>query len=637
MHTEAPAELQALGPQLGMTDDRVVRAATDEVETPRTRGIRLTRGLFNCATVLLFLAAIATPMLARWTGMAPPPSAASEQRRLAPLPSLTRSAKGVAAFPAAFDEYVNDNFGYRNELMRGYALTKVFGLHDSCASSVVVGRDGWLFLDGRINEATDPIADARHVRPLSPEQVEVVATRFITRRDWLAALGIGYVVIIPPNKETVYADKLPPGFEALAGPSPLDQVSARLKGTGIEFIDLRNDYAEARRQGKDVYYKTDTHWNWLGAAMAYTRLMKAVQRQTPGVDPALLEPTPLEAFERQAVSTRGYGLAKMLGLADVMGEDSVRYDLRAMRAELTSLDPLNKHSVSRLADPRRPRAVMLHDSFSIPLMPYISEHFSSVDYQWTMHFEQESIARQTPAVVIEETGERGLRVFAGQMQPPSGVQDVQADPNVAATFNVASPAPQPQPQPQPQQAEAKPQKAQQQVPAVSKTPSKAVAPPPPPTASNVDPVALDALRRRFEASHHVCLAWKPGDAPPNFTKQLTDLLPQKDGSLKMTATGGDPQFFLPTPFVPTPVQPAPWVARVDIRTTNANVLQLFWRTESQPYSAERMALRPLVAGRNVIYVELKDPGMHGFIRLDPGTRTGEYTIYSVEIRSCPRK
>src|SRR4051812_3290489 len=117
MHTEASVELQALGPQLGMTDDAVVRAASDEVETPRARIRRATRRFFQFTTVALFLAAIVMPMLTRWAGLAPASSVASEQRRLAQMPPLPTSRAGLGAFPGAFDAYVNDNFGFRNELM----------------------------------------------------------------------------------------------------------------------------------------------------------------------------------------------------------------------------------------------------------------------------------------------------------------------------------------------------------------------------------------------------------------------------------------------------------------------------------------------------------------------------------------
>src|SRR5688572_2759241 len=144
-------EVQALGPDLGMTDEALTRASRAE---SHVRARRFTSRFFDCAVIVLFLAAIWAPLLGRWTGLALPASVANELRRPAPMPALELSARGVAAFPAAFDAYFNDNFGFRNELLYGYAVAKVMGLGESWAKTVIVGRDGWLFFDARYDDGT---------------------------------------------------------------------------------------------------------------------------------------------------------------------------------------------------------------------------------------------------------------------------------------------------------------------------------------------------------------------------------------------------------------------------------------------------------------------------------------------------
>jgi hypothetical protein len=57
------------------------------------------------------------------------------------------------------------------------------------------------------------------------------------------------------------------------------------------------------------------------------------------------------------------------------------------------------------------RAVMFRDSFSSRLIPYLSEHFSRILYQWQNDFDPDLVRREHPDVVIQEMVGRHLYTF----------------------------------------------------------------------------------------------------------------------------------------------------------------------------------------------------------------------------------
>jgi hypothetical protein len=57
------------------------------------------------------------------------------------------------------------------------------------------------------------------------------------------------------------------------------------------------------------------------------------------------------------------------------------------------------------------RAVMFRDSFSSRLIPFLSEHFSRIVYQWQNDFDADLVRRERPDVVIQEMVGRHLINF----------------------------------------------------------------------------------------------------------------------------------------------------------------------------------------------------------------------------------
>jgi alginate O-acetyltransferase complex protein AlgJ len=350
---------------------------------------------FLCAACLPLLGTIAFPNTF---------DPLSEKRRAADFPNL--SSESIGEFPGRFEKAFADRFAFRKPLIRLASLT-LFHLGVSTSPKVVLGRRGWLFYAGE-NE----IDLHRRLSPFSPAELRAWGKRLDARRAWLSARGIRYLVVIPPNKSTIYPDMMPRDLDPLARPSRLDQLLEFLgTNSDVDVLDVRPALLDARK-GEHLYSYTDTHWNYAGAFVAYRQIALRLRRWFPSL-------RPLERAEMIETHVWGKGgdLSALLGLSEDLPERELIFLFPAKPAarEAEARVPVRPDTApehlpyaSEIADPTKPRAVVLGDSFMIGLRPFLAEHFERSVFLTTQELPVEVIENERPDLVIEETLERVL-------------------------------------------------------------------------------------------------------------------------------------------------------------------------------------------------------------------------------------
>ena len=330
-----------------------------------------------------------------------------ENRTLATRPELKLDRAGLKSFPARFEAYFNDRFCFRKRLIRWLALVKVKGLRVTSTPGVIMGRDGWLFL------ASDAaLASYRATRPFTPDQLEKYGQILESRRGWLASRGVPYLVVILPNKDTIYPEFMPGAYTKVHPGSRLDQLLDHMKShSNVPILDVRADLRRAKQSGR-VYHVTDSHWNLRGGYIAYGRIMQALSAWLPR-----FQVMARSEFREVAEAGPGGDLAMMLGLADQLPEERLNLDPRAgwhfhHTGELYPIAGRCAHPeltvVTERGDAKLPRAVLFRDSFAAQLIPFLAEHFQRMVCIWDSNFDRAIIEHERPTVVIQEIVERSL-------------------------------------------------------------------------------------------------------------------------------------------------------------------------------------------------------------------------------------
>ncbi|MBW7961140.1 alginate O-acetyltransferase AlgX-related protein [Bradyrhizobium sp. BR 10261] len=241
---------------------------------PANRMSRLNEWL----VIVLFGVALLTPFIAQVTGFAA--DGANDNRALAPFPKVN-SWREIKLLPRLAENYVNDRFGLRGQLVHLNSLMR-YSLGLSGARDVVVGSDGWLFY------TADKILEQHTgVDIFSSAELESWVHQMEADRDWLAKRGIGFYIVIAPDKNTIYPEKL--ADYPRAAVTRIDQLAARLKHSDLEFIDPREGLFRAKAAGEMVYTPGDSHWSERGAFVAYDMLMERIRQRYPSVTPYSLD------------------------------------------------------------------------------------------------------------------------------------------------------------------------------------------------------------------------------------------------------------------------------------------------------------------------------------------------------------
>src|SRR5437660_210602 len=139
--------------------------------------------------IAVFAAVICLPILDTKLHLAPAIEL-QENRVPADFPAWDGKPATLDKFPAGFEAWFNDHFGFRNLLVRWDALLRTCWLRDSPVSTVTIGKNGWLFF------TNDGFTDYRRGRVRQPKEVgEAWRRNFESKQKFFAKRGIRYIIL----------------------------------------------------------------------------------------------------------------------------------------------------------------------------------------------------------------------------------------------------------------------------------------------------------------------------------------------------------------------------------------------------------------------------------------------------------
>lgn len=105
--------------------------------------------------------------------------------------------------------------------------------------------------------------------------------------DRLAANGCTLVLDLTPSKDRIYREYMPDGYPIVNEQNRTDLMAAYLQSHTTVPVVWQYDVLRSRaRQNPErlLYYKTDTHWNSIGALIGLDGIYEALDMQTLSPD-----------------------------------------------------------------------------------------------------------------------------------------------------------------------------------------------------------------------------------------------------------------------------------------------------------------------------------------------------------------
>jgi len=255
------------------------------------------------------------------------------------------------------------------------------------------------------------------IAKFTESQLQLWQKLFEKRRDWLAARGIKYLVVIPPDKHNIYPEELPAWLQSAVPANretKLDQFLAYMKkNSTVEILDLRQPLLAAKKIAP-TYLQNDTHWNLFGGFVASREIVKQLSGDFPD-----LIPLRLEDFAWMNEPAVGGDMSRMLGLQPAEknyfvfrpGPGLPMLATNENRAYKSNWGTKLVVSVDNASD-KRHRLVVFNDSFGIALYNFLGYRFSRAVFEGDDHeFCQPLILSNGADVVINEIVEKNFNVM----------------------------------------------------------------------------------------------------------------------------------------------------------------------------------------------------------------------------------
>ena len=295
----------------------------------------------------------------------------------------------------AFDAWFNDHFCGRNALM---ALNRClmrnlylkFSLH--VHKDVYTGFSGWFFYSG-----DSALRNYHNLDRLSEKELSRTVDSLKKIQAICARRNKKLYVLICPDKHKVYGEFFP-GTPKIR-PDSLSrarQLEQSLKQNGIDVIYPLETLLEKKSENI-LYWKTDTHWNAMGAYFAYLDLMKVIRRNYPDIPLCSIQA--VEKVQRARGDLTDLSL-DMIG-ADVQWYPAPRFSgiYSGMQKEMDTRDA----GCLRLMNPHgKYNLLILRDSFASALLPCLANSFHSVTALWSF---------QPPPGMVEDFPKFDIIIF----------------------------------------------------------------------------------------------------------------------------------------------------------------------------------------------------------------------------------
>lgn len=360
--------------------------------------------------VMIFFVSISVPILGMVFNLDYLPKH-NENRELAKFPSFKLEIKVLRSYSKDFTKYFNDYFGFRSAFLRLNFLIRHNLFRESPSRKVVVGKDDWLFYTGE-----GSIEDYRGITHFDDKTLRALANSYELKREWLSNKGIRYLLVLVPNKETIYGEWMPDYLYKIRNRSGLDEFIDYMKiHTKLDIIDLRKIFLENKTRER-LYHKTGTHWNDYGAFLAYQEIMKPISKWFPKA-----QANPLTEYSIKRKEVEGSDLAVVIGGVDFLTEQIITLEpYKQKKAKIADFNPSwtykNKYQkpyAMEQEDIYLPRVLVFHDSFFTTIVQYLAEKSQYSVYTWQSWNKDtpitEMININRPDIVIEEKAERFLK------------------------------------------------------------------------------------------------------------------------------------------------------------------------------------------------------------------------------------
>jgi hypothetical protein len=309
--------------------------------------------------------------------------------------------KHVNTFVKEYDAYYAENFNFRSTLIKFLGYFELETFHTSSVpNEVIPGKNHWLY-------EMKSAPNYKGLNAFSSEELSRLKKELEKRTAWAAKRGVKYYVAIVPNKMNVYPEFLPSQIISVRDVKRYDQVVKLNAPPFCNVIDVRKNILLHKNDGKELYQRTDDHWNDLGAYYGYEGIINRVKSDFPEI-----YCIPKDSFFSEIKMASG-GLARMLNIEEKYQEKFISFQKKTVTAAYDG--PLRNYErpaqvpdwdfqIVKINDSGKfKKCLFIRDSFTYLMVKYFQESFHEsvfIHDEWKYRMREDLIINEKPDIVL---------------------------------------------------------------------------------------------------------------------------------------------------------------------------------------------------------------------------------------------
>lgn len=317
-----------------------------------------------------------------------------EKRFLQKFPDFSYSSLVDKQFEKGFESYINDHMVMRDEFMGLNSYSNLLTLNNG-ADGVYLCSNGYL-----INE---------------PKSNERLSLNLSVSSEFAKKTGIDTTLMIVPSTGYIMDNVLPFNHREYLDDDYFKQINTYCKQNNLKSVDLRNNFKN-NKNSIQIYYKTDHHWTTAGAFLSYNILCETWGITPISTDKFLIEKH--KGFLGTTYNTSAFwytdsdtleiwnNIKNRSTCSITANGKTTEYNSMYFKTNLNGADKyevfLNGNNpITIVKNPNsknKEKLLIIKDSFSHCLTPFLSEHFSQitlVDMRYYKKTVSEEICKNT--------------------------------------------------------------------------------------------------------------------------------------------------------------------------------------------------------------------------------------------------
>lgn len=360
----------------------------------------------NQFTKYLFLFIITIPIIDTFVKILP--NNVNNEKR--DLKTISRKKMNLGDIKDYFSNYDN-NFNGRSMLVNLFInFKKIIPYNSPLPQKVAIGKNGYYYLVDY-----NCMDDYRNVSRWKTNQLEGLVSKLSDNKKWLDSLNIPYIIVIVPEKQKIYPEYLPANISKVTNETRLDQFENYISRNNYKLNIINLNQLLTQNKNKNIYFKKDSHWNYLGAFISYNEVMK------------YLDSMDIISFNKRQYNSKledenDLDLAKIMGESFYSSEKTIKL-FPVIKDTIMNFDP--EFEVSDYIKRRKPNFVigkvnskgnkkllMFRDSYTAVWSDYFTYDFYKSVFVWKYDFDKNMILKYKPDVVIHQVAERHLELLS---------------------------------------------------------------------------------------------------------------------------------------------------------------------------------------------------------------------------------